>query len=244
MMFSQSVSHMVLAMTVPCGTGLHLNVACSACALLQVDRSKHPWLVVGLHRMMAGPTTDPVNVQNMARLQADYEDLFKQHAVDLVLQGHEHAYARTCPLHKGRCIGQPEDSSNSGSDSSRSRHSSSTLISSSRGAGSSSNSSSRGSHVLQVLQDPQAPVYVLAGHAGAGFTHAFPEVLPGWVAFGVQDQNGYVRATVSGGKLTLLSISTDDGRVIDGVQIVRTAAAAAGRADACKRQPSACDKQL
>jgi hypothetical protein len=78
-------------------------------------------------------------------------------------------------------------------------------------------------------------VYVLAGHAGAGFTHAFPDVLPGWVAFGVQDQNGYVRVTVSGEKLTLLSLSADDGHVIDGVQIVKKAAAA-GRAAAFKRK--------
>jgi hypothetical protein len=228
---------MLLAMTgCTCTGGSLLHHFCSACATLQVDRSKDPWLVVGLHRMMAGPTTDPINVQNMARLQADFEDLFKQHAVDLVLQGHEHAYARTCPLYKGQCIGQPEDSSNSIIHSSRSRHSGSTLTSSSTRTGSSS--SSKGSHVLQVLQDPQAPVYVLAGHAGAGFTHAFPDVLPGWVAFGVQDQNGYVRVTVSGGKLTLLSISPDDGHVIDGVQIVKTAAAAApaGRADASKRK--------
>ncbi|KAF6260686.1 Metallo-dependent phosphatase-like protein [Scenedesmus sp. NREL 46B-D3] len=126
--------------------------------LAKVDRSKHPWLVVGCHRMMAGPTTNPVNVQNMARLQADYEELFKQHAVD------------------------------------------------------------------QVLQDPQAPVYVLAGHAGAGFTHAFPAVLPGWVAFGVQDQNGYVRVTVSGNKLTMASISTDDGHVIDAAAAMERAA--------------------
>jgi hypothetical protein len=217
---------------------LHLcTFACSACELLQIDRSKQPWLVVGLHRMMAGPTTDPINVQNMGRLQADFEDLFKQHAVDLVLQGHEHAYARTCPLYKGQCVAQPEDSSsNSGSNSSRPRHSGSSLTSSSRGAGSSSSSSSKSSHVLQVLQDPQAPVYVLAGHAGAGFTHAFPEVLPGWVAFGVQDQNGYMRVTVSGRKLMLLSISADDGHVIDGVHIVKTAAAAAGRADASRRK--------
>jgi hypothetical protein len=183
--------------------------------LLQLDRSQYPWLVVGLHRMMAGPTVDPVNVNNMLRLQADFEDLFKQHAVDLVLQGHEHAYARTCPYFKGKCIGQTPDSGARGSSSS-----SSTLTSRSR-TGSSSSSSSKGSSVLQVLLDPQAPVYVLAGHAGAGFTHAFPKVLPGWVVFGVQDQNGYLRVTVSGGKLTMVSVSTDDGHVIDGVQIVK-----------------------
>jgi hypothetical protein len=193
--------------------------------LLQVDRSKHPWLVVGLHRMMAGPTTDPINVNNMARLQTDFEELFKQHAVDLVLQGHEHAYARTCPLYKGKCVGQKQPDGSSSSSAKKPRVAGSTLTSSSHTG--SSSSKGLGSPVLQVLQDPQAPVYILAGHAGAGFTHAFPSVLPGWVAFGVQDQNGYVRVTVSGGKLTLVSVSTDDGHVIDGVQIVKRAAEAA-----------------
>uniref|UniRef100_A0A383W7I1 Purple acid phosphatase C-terminal domain-containing protein n=1 Tax=Tetradesmus obliquus TaxID=3088 RepID=A0A383W7I1_TETOB len=200
--------------------------------LAKVDRARHPWLVVGLHRMMAGPTTDPINVQNMARLQADYEELFKQHSVHLVLQGHEHAYARTCPLYKGKCFAAKPDGGSSSSSGKR-RGTGSTLTSSSRTG---SSSSSRGSTVLQVLQDPQAPVYVLAGHAGAGFTHAFPAVLPSWVAFGVQDQNGYLRVTVSGGRLTLVSLSTDDGHVIDGVQIVKKAAEAAATAKKHRQQ--------
>jgi hypothetical protein len=36
---------------------------------------------------MVGPTSDPVNVLNLARLQGDLEVLFLQHKVDLVLQG-------------------------------------------------------------------------------------------------------------------------------------------------------------
>ncbi|WIA33189.1 hypothetical protein OEZ86_006336 [Tetradesmus obliquus] len=79
--------------------------------LAKVDRARHPWLVVGLHRMMAGPTTDPIN-----------------------------------------------------------------------------------------------------------------------------DQNGYLRVTVSGGRLTLVSLSTDDGHVIDGVQIVKKAAEAAATAKKYRQQ--------
>jgi hypothetical protein len=72
------------------------------------------------------------------------------------------------------------------------------------------------------MTNPTAPIYILAGHAGAGFTHAFPDPLPDWVAFGAQDRNGYLRVTVSGSTLTAVSVSTDNGRVMDGVKIVRT----------------------
>lgn len=53
----------------------------------QVDRNRTPWLVAGLHRQMVGPTSDPVNILTLQRLQADLEDLFLQYKVDLVLQG-------------------------------------------------------------------------------------------------------------------------------------------------------------
>lgn len=49
----------------------------------------------------------------------------------------------------------------------------------------------------RYYHEPGAPVYVLAGHAGAGFTHGFPDQLPEWVASGHQDRNGYLRFTAS-----------------------------------------------
>jgi hypothetical protein len=76
--------------------------------------------------------------------------------------------------------------------------------------------------VMETIYNPGAPIYILAGHAGAGFTHAFPSRLPNWVRYGVQDRNGYVRVTVSGGRLKAVSVSTDDGSIMDGVEIVRT----------------------
>jgi hypothetical protein len=78
--------------------------------------------------------------------------------------------------------------------------------------------------VVQTVRNPRAPIYILAGHAGAGFTHAFPDPLPEWVEHGAQDANGYLRVTVRGGSLTAVSISTDDGRVMDGVEIVKVPA--------------------
>jgi hypothetical protein len=75
--------------------------------------------------------------------------------------------------------------------------------------------------VVETVYNPGAPIYILAGHAGAGFTHAFPSPLPGWVRYGAQDRNGFVRVTVSGGRLKAVSVSTDDGSIMDGVEIVR-----------------------
>jgi hypothetical protein len=53
--------------------------------LAGVDRSTTPWIVVGLHRMTAAPSTDsrPVvgDQDNMARLMADYEELFSRSGV-------------------------------------------------------------------------------------------------------------------------------------------------------------------
>jgi hypothetical protein len=91
-----------------------------------------------------------------------------------VLTGHEHAYARTCPLHRGRCT-------------------------------------------------PGAPVHVMAGNAGAGFTNNFPRgaggayALEGWVDYCAQFVNGYVRVATRGEDGTMLveAVGTDDGRVFD-----------------------------
>ena len=58
--------------------------------LRNLDRTLQPWLVVCLHRMMAAPATwsHPYvgDMENMQRLQQDYEELFMAHGVDLVLQ--------------------------------------------------------------------------------------------------------------------------------------------------------------
>jgi hypothetical protein len=119
--------------------------------------------------------------------------------------GHDHAYARTCPFAKGKCTG------NTKSYQQPTQHSTSSSVS--QGAGS--------EPVVDVVHNPQAPIYILAGHAGAGFTHSFPNPLPDWVVFGAENRNGYLRVTVSGGRLRVVSVSTDDGQIMDGVEIVR-----------------------
>lgn len=151
--------------------------------LAAVDRSMTPWIIVGMHRMMSAPSKDvrPVvgDQDNMRRLQDNYEDLFIKQRVALVLTGHQHAYARTCPMYRGKCV----DASQHGI------------------------------------------VHVMAGHAGAGFTHNFPSKDDGsfdfedWVMYGVQDQNGYVRVTTDRDTMLVETISTDDGKVFDSAMI-------------------------
>ncbi|KAF8067344.1 PAP1 [Scenedesmus sp. PABB004] len=170
--------------------------------LAAVNRRETPWIVVALHRCMVCPTANPVNVANAARLQADWEELFLDAGVDLVLQGHDHAYARTCPWRRGACVG---------------------------GAAAAAAAPPAAGGGLPVLAAGAAPVYVLAGHAGAGFTHAFPDPLPPWVAAGLQDRNGYLRVRVTGDRLTLVTVSTDDGAVMDGVTLIRAGGAQSPR---------------
>ncbi len=90
-------------------------------ALASVDRSVTPWLVVAMHRMMAAPSTWSAPYQGdlevMARLQSDFEQLFFDHQVDVVLQGHEHAYARSCPMFPaGTCAAAQDNNGTTGGD--------------------------------------------------------------------------------------------------------------------------------
>lgn len=62
-------------------------------------------------------------------------------------------------------------------------------------------------------------VYVMAGNGGAGFTHSFPLVLPGFVEFGLQNQNGYVRVTTARDEMLVEAVSTDDGHVFDATRL-------------------------
>lgn len=61
-----------------------------AADLASVDRTRQQWVVVGMHRMMVSPATwrrrYVGDLDNMDRLQADYEDLFKQYGVSLHMQ--------------------------------------------------------------------------------------------------------------------------------------------------------------
>lgn len=154
----------------------------------------------------------------------------------MVIQGHEHAYARTCMLYKGECVdgfSRPASfgeslsaaSSSAAAASSSSSSSSRRMAAADAGGGkgfirrAGARASSVGRRRAEGLgpgttrqeegkqgldeekkemevekaakeEDPdlpgRAPVYILAGHAGAGFTHGFPAQLPHWVVEGMQ----------------------------------------------------------
>jgi len=230
-----------------------------AAELAKINRQQYPWVVACMHRMMVAPSTysNPVvgDVENMERLQSDYEELFKKFKVNLVVSGHEHAYARTCPWYKGDCVptsselvdisssrvvlaGSSSSTSDTTGDTSDTR--SDTGDTSSwqfwkrwrsiflRGSSSSSSSGGRSStaakqatvvYKVKSLKLPSAPVYVLAGHAGAGFTASLPAPLPAWTEFATQAKNGYLRVTATNSTLLVESVSTDDGTIMDAVQL-------------------------
>jgi hypothetical protein len=152
--------------------------------LQSVDKTVTPWVVVGLHRMVYAPASDRRSLVGdlvvEERLQRDLEDLFLG-SVDLVIQGHQHAYARTCKVYKGNCYESQE------------------------GAGRS--------------QGIKAPVYVLAGNAGASFSHGHPKILPKWTKKALEDQNGFLRVTTTIGSLLLEAVSSDDGSVFDSLTL-------------------------
>ena len=73
--------------------------------LKSVDRSKTPWVVVGLHRYMyttmAGESKR--NAASAEYLRQYLEPLFFSYQVNVVLQGHQHSYERTCKLYQSQC---------------------------------------------------------------------------------------------------------------------------------------------
>ncbi len=55
--------------------------------LASVDRSRTPWVVVAMHRMMVAPVSrSPNNLYNLERLSSDFSKLFYDHGVDVVIQ--------------------------------------------------------------------------------------------------------------------------------------------------------------
>jgi hypothetical protein len=43
-----------------------------------------------------------------SKMQAAYESLFQQYGVSVVVAGHVHAYERSCPVFKGKCVADGE----------------------------------------------------------------------------------------------------------------------------------------
>lgn len=92
----------------------------SVCRWLQsdlssVDRSKTPWVVVGMHRgMYVDDPTDTGVGSPSYTLQQQLERLLVEESVDLVLNGHSRMYHHSCPIVQGHCVGYNADGSAQG----------------------------------------------------------------------------------------------------------------------------------
>ncbi|GMG16561.1 unnamed protein product [Phytophthora fragariaefolia] len=73
------------------------------------NRDKMPWLIVGMHRPMytirsCHADGKPNNDYDALSVQEAFEALFVKYKVDLVLQGHVHAYERQYPVANGNVV--------------------------------------------------------------------------------------------------------------------------------------------
>ena len=73
-----------------------------------LNRRKVPWIIAMGHKAMYCSDTYPDDCTSIAsKVRGGLESLFYESRVDLIIQGHEHAYERMWPLYKG----QPESHS-------------------------------------------------------------------------------------------------------------------------------------
>eukprot|EP01121_Diplochlamys_sp_Union-15-3_P009999 TRINITY_DN275_c0_g1_i2.p1 TRINITY_DN275_c0_g1~~TRINITY_DN275_c0_g1_i2.p1 ORF type:complete len:239 (+),score=40.29 TRINITY_DN275_c0_g1_i2:681-1397(+) len=67
--------------------------------LKAVDRSVTPWIILSWHSPWY--TSNTKHTDDGEDMRASFEDLLYQYKVDLILEGHVHAYERTYPVYNG-----------------------------------------------------------------------------------------------------------------------------------------------
>lgn len=71
--------------------------------LAAVNRTRTPWLVVGLHRPLYSSVVGGNLLPEIRGMRNALESLLLAHKVDIVLNGHYHQYERTCRVARGAC---------------------------------------------------------------------------------------------------------------------------------------------
>lgn len=77
--------------------------------LQNIDRSRTPWVIVGVHRPIYTSSIYGNNFKSDVNVAEDLrnslEEVFYQYQVDMTWAGHVHLYERTCPVLKRTCLG-------------------------------------------------------------------------------------------------------------------------------------------
>ncbi|CAL8462222.1 g1753 [Coccomyxa elongata] len=170
--------------------------------LKSVDRSKTPWLLVGVHRMFYCDSSDYRSNDDgdqtvAARMRASLEDLFNEYKIDAMFFGHQHAYARTCPTYKNQC--KP-----------------------SKGEESTGTLNILNGNTTAVYYEPSAPIYFLIGNAGRAVGTADfledpqPAIFPNYNL-----KYGYMRLRANATHLITEAVQSPAGYIMDAVTIVK-----------------------
>lgn len=166
--------------------------------LSAVDRAVTPWVIVFGHRSIyCSCDSDCDGAATTVR--NGVEELFKKHAVDIWINGHEHNYERNYAVYHSKLV-----------------------------TGASSGKPGGNAAAPEVVRNPQAPIYIIEGCAGDSEHHEpFTRAQPAYSALR-SNTYGYARMTVYNASALLWEQrQTDDeypattGTVIDAMLLLK-----------------------
>jgi hypothetical protein len=102
--FDLGMVHMIMISTEHDLSASSVQVAWLQSHLPAIDRSKTPFVFVGMHRPIYSSTTDASKAPETADMRTVLEPLFVAHRVTAVVAGHMHQYERSCALADGQCV--------------------------------------------------------------------------------------------------------------------------------------------
>ncbi|KAG3074446.1 hypothetical protein PI124_g20191 [Phytophthora idaei] len=157
------------------------------------NRDNVLWLIVGMYRPMytirsCNADGVPNNEYEALNVQAAFEELFIKYKVDLVPQGHVHAYERHYPTANSSAVmdGVSNDTN--------------------------------------TYENPQAPVYVIAGTAGGpeGMFQFKNPPSPDWLVLMDNTHYSITRLSVTPTNITLTMVESATGTVYDEFSIIKS----------------------